>query len=137
MSVAQSSGPPRVPAERVLIVKILLALGLALLLVVGAWSDSHGEADAHSALCLAPGVSSPVDDSAVSAATPDLAMPAADAGLAAMLCCFLLVLLFLRLLRPGRLGLIERAVRMLAPPRAGPVAPLTAPDLIRLSISRT
>src|ERR1041384_129233 len=50
---------PRARAEQVLILRIAIAVGLALLLVVGAWSTSHGKADVHASLCLAAGVAHP------------------------------------------------------------------------------
>lgn len=130
---------PRARAERILQSRIVIAVGLALLLVVGAWSASYGTADAHATLCLAPGVSQPIDASAAGpvaeVALEDTAAAAACA--AAALCCVALVLLFRRLrTRSGiRLrGLLSRAT---APLRAGPRPFLPAVSLIQLSISRT
>ena len=48
---------PRARAERMLVARVIIAVGLALLLVVGAWSTSRGSADVHATLCLASGVS--------------------------------------------------------------------------------
>ncbi|KYK00379.1 hypothetical protein [Microbacterium sp. CH1] len=131
---------PRARAERILQSRIVIAVGLALLLVVGAWSASHGTADAHATLCLAPGVSQAADTSAAGpVAEPAPADPAADAAACAMaaLCCVALVLLFRRLCtRSGiRLrGLLPRATAAL---RAGPRPFLPAVSLTQLSISRT
>ncbi len=119
----------------------MIAVGLALLLVVGAWSASHGSADAHATLCLAPGVSQPVDATAtagpvVETASADLAADAAACAMAA-LCCVALVLLFRRLrTRSGRRlrGLLPRVT---APLRAGPRPLLPTVSLTQLSISRT
>ncbi|WP_136052641.1 hypothetical protein [Microbacterium sp. K36] len=130
---------PRARAERILHSRIVIAVGLALLLVVGAWSASHGSADAHATLCLAPGVSQPVDTSAAGpvAETAPADPAAAAACAAAALCCAALVLLF-RLLRT-RSGLRFRGLlpRTTARFRAGPRPFLPAVSLIQLSISRT
>ena len=124
--------------ERTLILRVGLALGLALLLVIGAWSTSHGKADAHTTLCLAPGasvtsVSGHHDDSSVVATTPS------DAGIVviAALCCVVLALLSMR--SAGGATLIRRAVsrRASAPSRAGPPRRVPALTLVQLSLSRT
>lgn len=124
--------------ERMLVLRIGLALGLALLLVIGAWSTSHGTAYAHTTLCLAPGasvasVSGHHADTSVTDTTPS------DTGtvVIAALCCFLLVLLSLRSGRGATL--IRRAVahRASAPSRAGPRRHVPALTLTQLSLSRT
>lgn len=124
-----------------LIVRIAIAVGLALLLVVGAWSTSHGSADVHATLCLAPGVSpsagsgaSETEDAvAVEESTGDAAL-----CVAAVLCCATLVLL-LRRLRGGLSRPIGgRAPRASLALRAGPARPVVpALTLTQLSLSRT
>lgn len=122
--------------------KVAIALGLALLLVVGAWSASHGEADAHAALCLAPGVS---EASAGAARDGDeitvVDALSADSGgaVAGALCCFLLVLLLRRMLVAVRVGAGTRGpgFRSALPCRAGPRRLPHSPSLLQLSISRT
>ena len=131
---------PRARAERVLRSRIVIAVGLALLLVVGAWSTSHGTAEAHATLCLAPGVSQPVDTSAAVPVTEVApADPAADAAACAMaaLCCVALVLLFRHLRTRSGIRLRGLLPRVTAPLRAGPRPFLPAVSLIQLSISRT
>ncbi|KNY06052.1 hypothetical protein [Microbacterium sp. GCS4] len=135
--------------ERMLIVRVALALGLALLLVIGAWSTSHRTADAHSALCLATGVSASSTgvsasstgsghDLTEAASSPIEASPM-DAGgvVIAVLCCLLLVLLLLRL--PGRSALLctDSPRRSVMPSRAGPRRAVPALTLVQLSLSRT
>ena len=126
-------------AERMLIVRIGLALGLALLLVIGAWSTSHGKADAHTALCLAPGISaasaSGHHDSEV--AVVDAVSSDTGMAVAAALCCILLVLLFLRFGRAARLLVRSRGFLTAAPTRAGPRLHVPALALTQLSLSRT
>lgn len=133
---------PRRGAERMLIVRVALALGLALLLVIGAWSASCRTTDAHTAMCLAPGVSAssatPNPDSARGTASP-LEAPPIDVGVVviASLCCFVLVLLLRRL--PGgapllRTGTVRPSV---FPPRTGPRRTVPALSLAQLSLSRT
>ncbi|MEV7800290.1 hypothetical protein AB0O14_14440 [Microbacterium foliorum] len=124
--------------ERMLILRVGLALGLALLLVIGAWSTSHGKADAHTTLCLAPGasaasVSGHHDDTSVVATTPS------DVGIVviAALCCFVLVLLSLRSARGATLIRRAVALRASAPSRAGPRRHVPALTLTQLSLSRT
>ena len=125
--------------ERMLILRVALALGLALLLVIGAWSTSHGKADAHTALCLAPGssVASVTGHHDVTSVVETA--PSDDAGMimVAALCCILLVLLSLRGLTGAHRMLHIAPRRSSAATRAGPrlhVAPLT---LAQLSVSRT
>jgi hypothetical protein len=133
---------PRARDERLLIARMITAVGLALLLVVGAWSTSHGTADVHATLCLAAGVSDP----AAAASGPDAAADASvidilssDAGLCviAALCCVALALLFRRLAGRRSRPLGARAPRTVAPPRAGPLLLVPALTLTQLSISRT
>ncbi|MFK4850350.1 hypothetical protein ACI3KT_01830 [Microbacterium sp. ZW T6_19] len=130
---------PQLPhrTERMLIVRVAIALGLAVLLLVGAWSNSHGESRAGSALCLASGVSaSSVSDHQEIAAT-DTAMP--DAGLVSIcaLVVFLLVLVALRLLSPRTAFRLGRNAVASASPRAGPTTFPPALTLAQLSLSRT
>lgn len=128
--------------ERMLILRVALTLGLAVLLVIGAWSTSHGKTDAHSALCLAPGASA---DSTASASGHHGAgitvvdAVSSDGGLvvAAALCCFLLVLLLLRFGRASHLIVTSRALATSAPTRAGPRLHVPALTLTQLSLSRT
>lgn len=119
----------------------MIAVGLALLLVVGAWSASHGSADAHATFCLAPGVSQPADTTAaagtvVETAPPELAADAAACAVAA-LCCVALVLLFRHLRTRSVIRLRVLLPRVAAPLRASPRPLLPAVSLIQLSISRT
>lgn len=129
----------QVRTERMLIARVAIALGLALLLVVGAWSASHGQGDAHATLCLAPGVSSTeaVDHQDGTAIVEVLS---SDAGtvVAATLCCVLLVLFFRRLVGGLRVLGRGRLVRGPLPIRAGPLRRTPAAlTLIELSVSRT
>ncbi|AVL98048.1 hypothetical protein AB0O70_10605 [Microbacterium paraoxydans] len=130
---------PRARAERILQSRIVIAVGLALLLVVGAWSASHGTADAHATLCLAPGVSQPVDTSAAGPVTEVApADPAAAAACAAAaLCCVALVLLFRHLRTRSGLRFRDLLPRATTRFRAGPRPFVPAVSLIQLSISRT
>ncbi|KQQ66345.1 hypothetical protein ASF63_12435 [Microbacterium sp. Leaf320] len=127
--------------ERVLILRIALALGLALLLVIGAWSTSHGKADAHAALCLAPGVSAASASVHHDGGVTVVDAVSSDTGTAvvAALCCILLVfvLLFLRFGRAARLLVRSRGLLTAAPTRAGPRLYVPALTLTQLSLSRT
>ena len=130
--------PSQTPAtERMLVTRIVLALGLALLLLVGAWSDSHGDGDAGSTLCVAVGVSPSAGE-----AHHDVAQAsdiAADAGAlgACGIVVFLLVALLLRLMSRRPVLTTGRAVATSVPRRAGPVRLLPALTLTQLSLSRT
>ena len=123
-----------------LIAQLVIAVGLALLLVVGVWSTPRGAADVHGTLCLASGSSAPVAavpaDSDAGAAVDVLS---SDLGVCAvvMLCVLALVLLFRRLLGRGTRALGGRTPHPVSPPRAGPVALIRALTLTELSISRT
>ncbi|KQR49628.1 hypothetical protein ASF87_02565 [Microbacterium sp. Leaf161] len=124
--------------ERMLILRVALALGLALVLVIGAWSTSHGKADAHATLCLAPGAS--VASTAVHHDHTSVVETApSDAGIVivAALCCFLLVLLSLRSARGTTLLHRGTSLRASAPSRAGPRRHVPALTLTQLSLSRT
>ncbi|WP_435746937.1 hypothetical protein [Microbacterium sp. PMB16] len=137
---------PRVRAERMLITRIVIAVGLALLLVVGAWSTSHGKADVHASLCLATGVSHTAASSAeghdsgtsvdavasVDALTADAAL-----CLVAVLCVVALVLLFRRLLGRRSAAPEHCRPRTTLSSRAGPASLFSALTLTQLSISRT
>ncbi|PRB10257.1 hypothetical protein CQ042_18220 [Microbacterium sp. MYb62] len=133
---------PRARAERMLIARVITAVGLALLLVVGAWSTSRGSADVHATLCLASGVSTQ-DGAAPTGAAADGATAidtlTSDMGicLLAVLCGIGLVLL-LRLLRGrGTRPLGTGTPHRVSPSRAGPSILVSALTLTQLSISRT
>lgn len=120
-----------------LIIRIALALGLALLLVIAAWSSSHRSADAHTALCLAPGVSAAPPAHGEDPAVVDA--PPADVGAVAVaaLCCVLLVLLIRRVPVPGLLRRTAPAWRRIVSSPAGARRAVPALTLIDLSLSRT
>lgn len=124
-----------------LIVRVALALGLALLLVIGAWSASHRSADAHTGVCLAPGVSTSVahgPDFTEATTGSAVEAPPIDVGLVviAALCCFLLVLV-LRRLTGAPLLCTGTSRYSIAPTRAGPRRVVPALSLAQLSLSRT
>lgn len=127
--------------------RILTALGLALLLVIGAWSASHGDADVHASLCLAPGATA--TDAAgpagpagaghgheVAGATAPDSDGAVVSGFAALWVLALLALIA-HAARGGRGILPPRLSSSPAPPRPGPGALPTALSLAQLSVSRT
>lgn len=125
-----------------LIARVIIAVGLALLLVVGAWSTSRGSADVHATLCLASGVSAPTGAESGTAAaegTAAIDVLASDAGacLVVVLCCVALVLLYRRLRGHGTRPLGTRAPRPSSPTRAGPTVLVPALTLTQLSVSRT
>ncbi|MDF2509122.1 MAG: hypothetical protein K0Q52_2981 [Microbacterium sp.] len=125
-----------------LIARVITAVGLALLLVIGAWSSSHGPADVHATLCLAPGVSSSADTASAegvadSATAVDVLSSDLGVCLLAVLCGVALVLLLLRLRGRDTRPLGSRAPRRTSPPRAGPRITVPALSLTQLSISRT
>lgn len=141
MLPAASELPARARPERMLMAKVITAVGLALLLVVGAWSNSHGEADVHASLCLAPGVSAADagagtghhdEVTAVDVLTSDAAV-----GGFAVLWFFALLLLFVRMLRRGRGILLPRLLLTAATPRAGPSPAHSFLSLTELSVFRT
>ena len=125
--------------ERMLILRVGLALGLALLLVIGAWSASHGKAVAHTTLCLAPGASVASVTAHHDETSVVESAPSDDAGIVmvAALCCVLLVLLSLRSVRGAPLIRRAAVVRASAPSRAGPRLHVPALTLAQLSVSRT
>lgn len=136
-----SSLASRVRLQRSLLPRVITALGLALLLVVGAWSTSHGEADVHASLCLAPGVST--GDVAAGTTHHDevtavdvLTSDAAFCGFA-VLWFLALVLLLARAFRRDRGILLPRLSPAIVGPRAGPRPLRSALTLTELSISRT
>jgi hypothetical protein len=140
MLPSPSDRMPRARTERILITRVITAVGLALLLVVGAWSASHGTADLHSTLCLASGVSHPAGASpAASDGATAIDVLSSDAGICviAALCCVALTLLFRRLAGHGARALTTRAALLTSPPRAGPSIVVPALTLTQLSISRT
>lgn len=117
----------------------MTALGLALLLVVGAWSNAHGQTDAHTTLCLTPGSASPAAGTTSSdgetAVVDVLVTGAALCSFAAL--CGIALLRLRRRIGPPRGIRLRRRTPTTLPVRAGPVAfpfPLT---LIQLSVSRT
>lgn len=125
--------------EPMMILRIALALGLAVLLVIGAWSASHGTADAHGTLCLAPGASAASVSGHHDAEVTVIETMSSDAGVmvVAALCCVLLALLLLRVGRTARLLVTSRALATSAPTRAGPRSHVPALTLTQLSLSRT
>lgn len=141
MLPAASVSASRARPERMLIAKVITAVGLALLLVVGAWSNSHGEADVHASLCLAPGISSA--DAAAGAAHHDettaVDVLTSDAALTgfAVLWFLTLLLLLVRALRRDRGILLPRPPATAAAPRAGPSPAHSILSLTELSVSRT
>ena len=125
-----------------MIARVVLAVGLALLLVVGAWSTSRGSAEVHATLCLASGITAPTgteSGTAVADGATAVDVLTADAGvcLVVALCGVALVLLSLRLRGRGTRLLVSRAPRIAPPARAGPRPLLSALSLTQLSISRT
>jgi hypothetical protein len=142
MLPSPSDRMPRARTERILIARVITAVGLALLLVVGAWSASHGTADLHSTLCLASGVSHPAGASPAASDTDGataIDVLSSDAGICviAALCCVALTLLFRRLAGHGARALTTRAALLTSPPGAGPSIVVPALTLTQLSISRT
>ncbi|WP_431805566.1 hypothetical protein [Microbacterium paraoxydans] len=139
---------PRARAERILLTRVVIAVGLALLLVVAAWSTGHGAGDRHASTCLA--VAAPAaaattgpptaaaDPAAASAATPpDTSGMDAVACTAAALCCLALVLLLRRLVRSAPGAPLGRAPRTSPAPRAAPRPRTLTPSLTQLCLSRT
>lgn len=136
---------PRARAERMLAARIAIAVGLALLLVIGAWSTAHGPADAHASLCLAADVSTPgaatTPSAGDAASAPGFTAQNDDPGVllvcVAVLCGAALALLLRFLLRrtdhPARVH--ASWLRHAGP--TGPVAPPIVLSLSQLSISRT
>ena len=122
-----------------LILRVALALGVAVLLVIGAWSTSHGKADAHAALCIASGSSATSTSGHHDGQTSVVDAPSSDTGLAvvAAFCGFLLALLLVRLGGGAALLRLESPQRTTAPPRAGPRRSVPALTLTQLSLSRT
>lgn len=129
---------------------LVTAVGLALLMVVGAWTTSHGEADVHASLCLAPGVSAgdfgAAGDASAASGTghhdPAAAVstaPDAD-GLAiggfALLWFVALLVLLTRFARGAGI-LLPRSAPVMPALRAGPSIRPAAPSLTELCLSRT
>jgi hypothetical protein len=123
--------------ERMLIVRVVIALGLAVLLLVGAWSDSHADAATGTSLCVADGTSASSVVSHQEITAPGIA--STDAGLLGVcaIVVFLLVLAGLRLLGERTRLFTGRAATASAPPRAGPAVVPPTLSLTQLSISRT
>ncbi|MEW2459578.1 hypothetical protein AB0872_02660 [Microbacterium sp. NPDC047426] len=137
---------PRARAERILLARVVTAVGLALLLVVGAWSTAHGPGDSHATLCLAAGTSAaeaettdgaPVAAAVAVAAPEDSTGMAAVACTAAALCCLTLVLLLGRRMLRGPGTPLGRTPRTTPPLRAMPRPRRLTPSLAQLSLSRT
>ena len=123
-----------------LIAQLVIAVGLALLLVIGVWSTPRGAADLHGTLCLAAGTSAPGPATpAASDGAPSIDALSSDLGICAVavLCVIALVLLFRRLLGRGTRPLGHRTPPLVAPSRAGPATVVRALTLTELSISRT
>jgi hypothetical protein len=125
-----------------LIARVITAVGLALLLVIGAWSSSHGPADVHASLCLASGVSpaagtATADDGAGTVTAIDVLSSDIGVCVLAVLCGVALVLLLLRLRGRDSRPLGSRIPRLTSPSRAGPRIVVPALSLTQLSISRT
>lgn len=125
-----------------LIARVITAVGLALLLVVGAWSTSRGSADVHATLCLASGVSSPAGaapaaDAADGATAVDVLTSEVGICLLAVFCGVGLVLLFRLLRGHGSRPLGTRVPRRVSASRAGPSSFVSTLTLTQLSISRT
>lgn len=122
-----------------LIARVITAVGLALLLVVGAWSTSRGSADVHATICVAAGVSTTAGaaSSTDEATAIDVVTSEVGVCLLAVLCGVALVLLLRRLAGHGTRPLGTRAPRTVTPSRAGPGALVPALTLTQLSISRT
>lgn len=137
-----TSPSPYAQAERTMILRVAIALGLALLLLVGAWSTSHGQADVHTSLCVAPAGAAPTAGAADTPAAAPTAIDVLSSGAAAcaiaVLCGVMLVLLLRRLLRGPHRTPLGIAPYTAAPVRAGPAAALPGSlSLVQLSISRT
>ena len=133
---------PRAGAERLLIARVIIAVGLALLLVVGAWSTSRGSADVHATLCLASGVSesasaAPSAADVEGSATSDVLSSGVGICLLAVLGSVAFILLYRRLTGRAIRTLGVRSPRAAAPSRAGPGVLVSALTLTQLSISRT
>jgi len=133
---------PRARAERMLVARVIIAVGLALLLVVGAWSTSRGSADVHATLCLASGVSeSPgaasVADGQEATTTIDVLSSSVGICVLAVLGGVALVLVFRRLIAHRTRPLGTRDLGRSSPRRAGPLVIVPALTLTQLSISRT
>lgn len=130
-----------------LVARLATAVGLALLLLVGAWSTSHGSADVHSALCLASGTTAPDGSSPADAfpggegadALSAVDVLSSDVGLCMIaVLCGVASALLLRRLRGRTAGVLTGRTRLLIPPtRAGPDRLVPARTLTQLSVSRT
>ena len=122
---------------RTVILRVALALGLTVLLLIGAWTDSHGESAAPGAVCVAEGVSAGAAAHEHGSSVVDAA--ASDIGVLGIcvLIVFLLVLLMVRMLHARALLHRGRVVAAPALPRAGPAARIFSLTLEQLSVSRT
>jgi len=131
---------PRRRVERALAARIVTALGLALLLVVGAWSTSHGDAESPATICLGSGAStSAAADAGQHEEVTAIDVLSSDAAICAVaaLCCIALVLLLRRLVTARGSALLGRIPRLRPITRAGPLRRIPALTLAQLSVSRT
>lgn len=130
--------PASSPSQRTLI-RVVIALGLAMLLVVAAWSNSHGETSAGSALCVASGASATSVTTHHDTVTANADADAPASGLLGLcgIVVFLLLLATIRMLCENPVFRIGRGATASAPPRAGPIASVPALTLAQLSLSRT
>lgn len=150
------SRPLRILNERLLITKIITCLGLALLLVIGAWSAAHSEADGTVATAEVSTISS-LDAASASTITGDAeALPlsggtiplsawadestllAGAVGCLLGIFCTILLVAFLRFFvlrrHPPLIGVVARAISA----HVAPIAPARQPlTLAQLSVSRT
>ncbi|WP_334150455.1 hypothetical protein [Microbacterium sp.] len=140
MSPSPPLPAPRKRVEQVLVARIVTALGLALLLVVGAWSTSHGGAESAATICLGSGAStSAAADAGHHEEITAIDVLSSDAAVCAVaaLCCIALVLLLRRLRTAGGTVLLGRTPRLRPLTRAGPPRRIPALTLAQLSVSRT
>lgn len=139
-------------SERLLITRIITALGVALMLVIGVWSATHAEADrasesastAVSASVAATDAAAPASDRAAAAADQVASVPDESRTLLDIVACLLgvfcgIVLLTLRRCFGMRAGAgsirLRRSPMSRILPHARAYVP--APTLAQLALSRT